>query len=236
MAGRGSRFVEQGYTQPKPLIPVLGKPMISRVIDNLYHSDINFIFIMLEEHSKNHKVDKLLNQILKHNCEIILSKEVTEGPASTCLLAKEYINNNEALCIINADQIIEDLNWDTFWKFVNGNRFIDGALGTFESIEQKNSYVQVDEYGWVTEAREKEVISNIATNGLHYWKKGRYFVESAEKMIEEDDRVNGEFYVAPTYNYMVGSGRKVTIYPFEQHFPIGTPEDLKIYEEHVMRK
>jgi hypothetical protein len=78
--------------------------------------------------------------------------------------------------------------------------------------------------------KEKIVISNIATNGLHYWKFGKYFVDSAEEMIRGNDRYNGEFYIAPTYNYLINKGKKILPYFFNLHFPIGIPEDLEKYK------
>ena len=82
----------------------------------------------------------------------------------------------------------------------------------------------------MVEVKEKIVISNLATNGLHYWKHGKYFVKSAEEMIAQNDRYNGEFYVAPTYNYLIKDGKKVLPYFFNLHFPIGVPEDLEKYQ------
>ena len=231
MAGKGTRFIEEGYKEPKPLIPVRGGHMIHRVIANLYHPEIKFIFAALREHVQEYKMDRLLREVTKNKCEVILIPEVTGGPASTCLTAKSFINNDTPLVIVNADQIIEDLNWLSFWKVIDDRSVMTGMFGTFESVDPKNSYVRVDEYGWVTEAREKEVISNIATNGLHWWKHGRLFVESAEEMIAADDRVNGEFYVAPTFNYLIEKGHKVGIYEFKKHYPIGTPKDLQAYEK-----
>jgi len=97
---------------------------------------------------------------------------------------------------------------------------------------------KVHAHGFVTAIRklivdtfaEKEVISNIATNGIHWFRRGSDFVRGAEKMIEADDRVNGEFYIAPSVNYLIAEGLKVMPFFFNLHFPIGTPEDLQKYE------
>ena len=110
---------------------------------------------------------------------------------------------------------------------------------TYHSDTKKNSYASVDQEGYVTAVKEKEVISNISLNGIHYWKKGKYFIESAVEMINSQDRANnGEFYIGPTYNYMIKKGLKVGIHhiPNQQHHPIGVPEDLKKYIEYVNKK
>jgi dTDP-glucose pyrophosphorylase len=79
--------------------------------------------------------------------------------------------------------------------------------------------------------KEKEVISNVATNGFHWWKKGVFFVESVNQMKRNKDNVNGEYYVAPSYNYMIQRGMKVMPYAFNMHYPIGTPKDYETYKK-----
>jgi hypothetical protein len=135
---------------------------------------------------------------------------------------------DKELIIPNCDQIIKDWDQELFLSFA---RKFDGVLGCFISSSPKNSYVKLDDGSFVTEVKEKEVISNIATNGLHYWKKARYFFESYEEMVSNNDRTNGEFYVAPTYNYLIEKKYKIGVYLFNQHFPLGTPEDLKKFLE-----
>lgn len=209
MAGRGARFLE--YEKPKPFIDVLGKTMIERVIENI--GKANYTFITL----KYYELPGL----------VIVSDSVTEGPACSALLAKDYIDNDTPLIIVNCDQIIRDFDLSKFLEFSSE---CDGVLGCFISHSPKNSYVKLDANGCVIDVKEKIVISNIATNGLHYWRKGSMFVTSAMKMIEAGDRYNNEFYIAPTYNYLIKDGGVVKPYFFNLHCPIGTPEDLEAYK------
>jgi hypothetical protein len=114
--------------------------------------------------------------------------------------------------------------------FFHNVRLYDGAVVTYYSDTDKNSYVKLDRKGHAIQLAEKEVISNISLNGIHYWKKGQYFVDSAESMIAADDRApNGEFYIAPTYNYMISTDKIVGIHhiPNEQHHAVGVPVDLE---------
>ena len=76
--------------------------------------------------------------------------------------------------------------------------------------------------------REKEVISKYSTNGIHYWRKGKYFCEAYDQMLENDNRTNGEFYVAPSYNYLIKKGLKISVYDIDPtlHYSTGTPNDL----------
>jgi dTDP-glucose pyrophosphorylase len=102
MAGAGSRFEQAGYTFPKPLIDVEGKPMIQVVVDNL-NIDANFIFIVQKSHREKYNLDTLLN-LITPGCKIVEVDGVTEGAAVTTLLAKEYINNDAPLLMANSDQ------------------------------------------------------------------------------------------------------------------------------------
>jgi dTDP-glucose pyrophosphorylase len=225
MAGLGSRFSNEGYSLPKHLIPVIDKPMIHSVIENL-NLDSNWIFIIRND--LDNKVKELLKQ-LKPDSKIIEISEVTDGPARTALLAKQYITE-DPLIITNCDQMIHDFDYNKLLEFSDINN-LDGVLGAFISNSDKNSYVKLNDDGYVIDVKEKIVISNIATNGLHFWKNGLDFVSSAEEMIESKEMYNNEFYIAPSYNYLIKKGKRVLPFFYNLHFPIGTPNDLKIYQE-----
>jgi len=225
MAGLGSRFKASGYTVPKPLIPIEGKPMIENAVDTLGIKG-NFIFITQKKHNlKSHL------QSIYENCNVIEIDYITKGSACTCLLAKEYINNNLPLIITNCDQIMW---WDdkSFATFVENYPY-DGFVVTYTSDTIKNSYIRLNRDGFGVELAEKQVISSISLNGIHYWRQGKDFVYSAETMIKNNENYNGEFYVAPTYNNLIKKGKKIGVYhiPNEQHNAVGTPEDLIKYAD-----
>jgi NDP-sugar pyrophosphorylase family protein len=222
MAGRGSRFTEKRILIPKPLIDIHGKPMIQRAVESLDLEGRWKFIIRMDEHIDN--VSSMIQKI-KPGSAIINIDYVTEGPASTALLFRDDINNDEELVIANCDQIMEWAS-DRFLEYV---RHYDGAVVTYHADTDKNSYARVNKAGLVQEIREKQVISNISLNGIHYWKKGRYFVEAAEAMIAANDRApNGEFYIGPSYNHMIAQGHTVGIYhiPNQFHHPVGVPDDL----------
>lgn len=227
MAGLGSRFSKSEYNNPKPLIEFGGKAMIEWVIENFKKtSNANFIFIIKKEDNDNFFIKNFLLKI-DNRFTIIETPELTQGPAVSALLASELILNDE-LIIVNSDQIILDLDVNLLSLFAFKNN-LDGVIGTFISNHPKNSFVKLDNSEYISVVREKEVISNIATNGLYYWKRGELFIDSANLMIKNNDLVNGEFYVAPTYNYLIKKGKKIKPFFFNFHYPIGTPEDLKKY-------
>ncbi len=230
MAGKGSRFIEKGYTFPKPLIEIKGKPMIQLVVENLTPKDIDhrFIFIVRKEHCDKYAIKELLGSIAP-DCIIIPIDLVTQGAACTVLLASKYINNNDSLLIANSDQYV-DFNFEDYLKFSeNGNN--DGSILTFPSNHPKWSYARLDDDLNVIEVAEKKPISDKATVGIYYFKKGRLFCESVMDMIRKNIRVNNEFYVCPAYNEAILNNKKVSIYNItrDQMWGIGTPEDLELF-------
>lgn len=227
MAGEGSRFAKEGYQFPKPLIDVAGKPMIQRVVENL-NFDAEYIFLVRKEHIE--KYDGLLgtlSQITNNKSSVVVVDRLTEGAACTALLAKHYIDNNEDLLIANSDQIIEyeKENFNLLKNFTN----VDSMVFCFNAVHPKWSFVKTDINGFVTEVAEKKPISDIATCGIYWYRKGKDYVKYAESMIRKNIRVNNEFYIAPVYNELISDNK--TLIPFYVHkmHGIGTPEDLKVY-------
>jgi HAD superfamily hydrolase (TIGR01509 family) len=227
MAGAGSRFQQAGYTFPKPLIDVKGKPMIQVVAENL-NIDATFIYVVQKEHREKYNLDTLLN-LITPNCKIVEVTSITEGAACTTLLAKEYINTDEPLLMANSDQFVD---WDSnefMYKMVEQD--LDGGIVTFRSTHPKWSFAKTDENGYVTEVAEKKPISDIATVGIYYWKHGSDYVKFAEQMIEKNIRVNNEFYVCPVFNQAIEDGKRIKTFDVPTMWGLGTPEDLKYYIE-----
>lgn len=225
MAGAGSRFEKAGFTFPKPLIEVNGKPMIQVVIENI-NIDANFIYVVQKSHREKYNLDTLLN-LITPNCKVVEVDGITEGAACTALLAKEFINNEQPLFFANSDQFIEWNSNDFFYKMQETD--VDGGIVTFEATHPKWSFAKVDENGFVVEVAEKNPISNIATVGFYYWKSGSDFVNYAEQMIEEDIRVNNEFYVCPVFNQAIRDSKRISVFNIEKMWGLGTPEDLDFY-------
>jgi dTDP-glucose pyrophosphorylase len=227
MAGEGSRFAKEGYTFPKPLIDVDGKPMIQKVVENLNFT-AEFIFLVRKEHL--HKYEGLsvtLHRITGGRVKIVEVDGLTEGAACTALLAKEHINCDDDLLIANSDQVIQyrPENFLTMKSMTTA----DGIVFTFNAVHPKWSFAKVSENGFVTEVAEKVPISNVATCGIYWYRKGKDFVEAAESMIAKNIRVNNEFYIAPVYNEMIGSGQTVIPFFVQEMHGIGTPEDLNAF-------
>lgn len=230
MAGAGSRFAKAGYEKPKPFIDVDGKPMIVRVLENLKYQDARYILIARKEHIEKEK--ELVVQIEKEfNAIFIPINKLTEGTACTVLYARKYINNDEPLLIANSDQIVDMY----ISEFIDDcfQRKLDGSILTFidEFKDPKWSFAKIDENNLVTQVKEKVVISEYATVGIYLYSKGKDFVNATIDMIIENERVNGEFYTCPAYNYAINENAEIGVYniEFKQMHGIGTPCDLKEY-------
>ena len=226
MAGEGSRFKKDGYTFPKPLIEVNGKPMIQCVVENL-DFDANYIFLVRSEHLLKYNIESVLRFVTNGRYDIVPVEDLTEGAACTALLAKDLINNDEELLIANSDQIIEysKENFNTIRRFTD----FSASVFTFRAVHPKWSFVKTNSRGVVTEVAEKNPISDIATCGIYYYRKGSDFVKYAESMIEKDIRVNNEFYIAPVYNELILDEKTIIPFFVDEMHGLGTPEDLKKY-------
>jgi dTDP-glucose pyrophosphorylase len=230
MAGLGSRFRIAGYTDPKPFINIKGKTMIERVLDNLCVPNAHYILIAREEDiTKRTELVKSIEQ--KYNARFIAINQLTEGTACTVLFARKLINNDIPLLIANSDQIV-DFDINSFIADADSRR-LDGSILTFidEEKNPKWSFAKVDENELVVEVQEKKPISEFATVGIYFFKKGKTFVDAAIDMIIQNDRTNNEFYTCPTYNYAIKNGCKVGVFNILQNkmHGIGTPEDLEKY-------
>jgi dTDP-glucose pyrophosphorylase len=106
---------------------------------------------------------------------------------------------------------------------------VDGGVLVFPATHPKWSYVRTDANGMVVEVAEKKVISNTATVGIYWYRKGSEYVRYAERMIAKNFRVNGEFYVAPVFNEYLDDGKVVAAYGCYKMHGLGTPEDLEAY-------
>lgn len=216
MAGKGSRFTQQGYTTPKPFLDVNGKAMVIRATE-MFAQFGELVFLVREEHRE-------LAQDLPG--DIVVVPEVTEGAACTVLLAEAYMWGEEIL-IVNSDQIIEYSPLQ--FSVLRQQTEVNGIVFVF-SCPQGNtkwSYARL-ENSRVVEVAEKRAISEWATSGAYYWRRGGDFIRSARQMIEKNVRVNNEFYVCPVYNEFVGENVVVPLEVSAVH-QLGTPEEYEVY-------
>jgi dTDP-glucose pyrophosphorylase len=227
LAGKGSRFINK-FENPKPLIEFDNKPIIQHVVESIKIKG-NYIFIIQKEHNINNKLSNLLKSICV-SCEIIEIDYYTDGAAQTCYLAEKYINNDQPLFITNCDQIYD---WDpqNFVDFCINNNY-DGVVITEKKNTPTYSYIKLDQNNLGLQLAEKKIISEHALIGMHYWKKGSYFVMSAKELIDRNIRERNEYYLSLTYNILIEKNLKITSYQLkntEKYYVVGTPKELFDY-------
>lgn len=223
MAGEGSRF-KNTHSLPKPLISINDKPMIVRAIESLgitgkYH------FVIRNNEFMQQTIGAIYSTCPDPN--IVSINYTPNGAAASALIMEDYINKDDELIIANCDQI---MNWNAY-DVISDMRNYDGAVVTITDNDPKHSYVKIED-GFATQFVEKEVISKHALTGIHYWKHAKYFFESTKRMINDGKKsANGEYYVAPTYNYLIKEGMDIGICRIKnsEFHPVGTPEDLEKY-------
>jgi 3,4-dihydroxy-2-butanone 4-phosphate synthase len=226
MAGSSKKFKDTGYTLPKPLIDVDGKPMIQRVIENLPIKGDYFFIIQKSDNEKYH-ITTTLENIMKYNkFKVIEIVGPTEGQAVTALYAKEFINNNEQLLIVNSDNYFV---WDIEHFIKELKEFHDGMIFTFKDDTGSPNwcYAKIDENNYVESLIEKVPVSEHALAGAFYWQHGSQFVSCAEKMIEKNIRTNNEFYIGPVFNEAIKDGLKIYNYKLFDMKSMSTPKDLE---------
>jgi beta-phosphoglucomutase-like phosphatase (HAD superfamily)/choline kinase len=223
MAGEGKRFFDKGYIEPKPLISINNKKMIELVYDNINIKG-NYIFVAKKQHVVEYSLDSIIDSFCD-DFTILSQDQKLDGAVKSCLLAKDLIDNDKPLIIVNSDQYI---SWDSkkaIDYFLKSG--VDGVILTFKSSDTKWSYVKRNKYSVISAVAEKNVISNEATCGLYFWRKGSDFVKYAERMIEKNIKTNNEFYVCPVYNEAIQDEKIIVSYLVDEMHGLGTPEDLE---------
>ena len=227
IAGHGQRFIDGGYETPKPLIEVDGKYLVEKSMESISSENANLIFVVRQEHIATFQIDEKLKDRFGEDIEIVSVNYTTDGAICTCLLAEEFVNNDAPLAIFTPDCYFEphiDVN-DIDEKY-------DGLVCVFESESDAHSYVKLNEDGFVTEAKEKEVISNNAVGGFYYFRTGKMFVEYAKNKVQQENmKSKGQYYICPVFNLLLEDGLKIGIDRNSKHIILGTPEDLKRHTE-----
>ena len=232
MAGRGQRFIDQGYKVPKQLLHIKDQQLIDISLSSVDFSDCNLIFVVRDDQITNYQIDKILENKYGKNINIVVTDGLTEGSVCSCLLAEEHIDNELPLIIHTLDiQFFPQLEPDDL--FQNNE---DGTLLTFKSNSSNYSYVSIDQKGNALKTAEKKVISSNACVGIYAFKKGSDFCKFARKMIDIDMRTNNEFYISPLYNLLIEQDLKITTHPVEKMHIFGTPKEFEFYKSNVVKK
>ncbi|MGZ5440338.1 MAG: glycosyltransferase family 2 protein [Thermoanaerobaculia bacterium] len=222
LAGRGSRFVEAGYTEPKPFIPVFGRPMVwwaLQTFASVLRDDAARVLFIVHERDRDY--EKQLRALHSSaRISVITIAADTRGQAESALAARPHVDADAPLYIHNCDTYSE-LALEEI-----ASSGAQGALAYFPSHDPAFSYLRTDDDGNVVEVAEKRVISDKASNGLYYFHRAADFFDAAREMIDRHEDVRGEYYVMPCYNTLIARGDRITAIPVQRNWVLGTPEDL----------
>lgn len=231
MAGRGQRFVDQGYKVPKPLVMVDDKSILDYSFNSVDITQFDLIFLVRADHCNSFGIDKVLRQKFGEEIKIIKVDQITDGSVSTCLLAKEFINNDRSLTIYTLD-----VNFSPAFDINKVDKNLDGLILTFKANNSGYSYALTEENGKVIKTAEKDVISENAAVGIYHFRHGCDFVKYAEEMINRNLRTRGEFFISPLFNLLIEDGANIGISSVEKMYVLGTPEELRFFQNVINKK
>jgi hypothetical protein len=236
MAGEGRRFVEAGYSVPKPLIPIDGVPMVVRAATCLPRAD-EWIFICRESHVRGAGIDVTLRECFD-NAAILTVDHLTEGQACTCLLARGLLQPEDSLTIGACDNSMtyDRAALETLMDAEN----VDAMIWTF----RRNPAVLQNPrmYGWVLTGGPKQArrvsckipisdspLEDHAIIGTFTFRRAGDFLACADAMIAAGRRINGEYYVDEVANVAIESGLRVMVFEVQRYICWGTPQDVDVY-------
>lgn len=230
MAGSDKDFCEKGY--PKYLIEIQNKPIIQRTIERLENLGGNIACVIRKEDQDKYFLGDTL-RILCPKCNITEVPEDTKGAVCSALFAIDEINNDEELLLINGSQLIKaDIKpaLEDFRK-----RRLDGGIVTIQAVHPKYSSVLLDESNLVVQTHEKRPISNMASTGCCYFRKGSDFVRAAFATIEKDVNTQGQYYISATYNEMILDNKKIGIFEIPKKDYL-TFSNYQMYEAYLSHR
>ena len=236
MSGTGNRFIEAGYTTPKPLLQIDQKPIIEHVC-NLFPGEDKFTFICNSKHLAETNMRQVLQNI-KSQSNIVEIPNHKKGPVYAVSLVKDFINDDEEV-IINYCDFGTYWDYKDFLKHTRGRK-ADGAIPSYKGFHphmlgNTNYAFMRDKDQWMLEIKEKEPFTDnrmeeYASNGTYYFKKGLYVKKYFEELVKKDIHIKGEYYVSLVFNLLVRDRFKVSIYKIQHMLQWGTPQDLIEYK------
>jgi bifunctional N-acetylglucosamine-1-phosphate-uridyltransferase/glucosamine-1-phosphate-acetyltransferase GlmU-like protein len=236
LAGRGKRFADEGYTTPKPLIAVSGKPMIVQAATALPAAEEQ-IFVCLQEHLQAAPLEATLRENFNH-AQVIGINAVTEGQACTCAIGAARVDQNAPLTIGACDN---GMLYDAAaYEALRARPDVDAIIWTFKNHPsakinpQMYGWVAVDEHNEATAVCVKKAISASPENdhaivGTFYFKRAAYFSAGLAHLLKNNIRVNNEFYVDSLCGALIDLGFNVHVFEVDFYVCWGTPNDLRTF-------
>lgn len=231
MAGLGSRFREAGYQVPKYMIEAKGKTLFEWSMDSLldYNPHVSkYVFVVRREDASPGFIREKCRLYGLADVEIVEIDHLTDGQATTCMLAMPYCEMAEPILVYNIDTYVEP--YEMKYADISG----DGYIPCFHTDGDHWSFVKIDNTGKAVEVREKKRISDNCTLGAYYFSSAKLYQWLYKEYYSDKSRLEkNEKYIAPIYNSMIEKGMEVTIsiVPVEKVHVLGTPEELRKFLE-----
>lgn len=229
MAGLGSRFRKAGYNCPKYMIEAKGKTLFEWSMDSLigYNRHVSkYVFVVRKKDNTEDFIKDKMKKYCIDDVEVIGIDYLTDGQATTCMLAIPYCAPDKAIMVYNIDTYVEPNEMK--YEDIQG----DGHIPCFHAEGDHWSFAKLDDRGNVTDVREKVRISDNCTLGAYYFSSARLYKELYNEYYADESRLEkNEKYIAPIYNYMIEKGMKVTIsiVDAKKVHVLGTPEELNVF-------
>jgi len=233
MAGFGSRFTNAGFKTPKHFLPIGSKPIIEYVIDNFSIND-EFIFICREdEEYKSHEKIKKLADKKGLNYKIFLEPPHKTGPIPAVHRIIEHIDLKTPV-IVNYCDFHWLWDYEKFKEFALVNNF-KGIVPAYKGFHPHSLYSNY--YGYlktegnvVIDYKEKESFTDnhmeeYASSGTYYFSTGQILKDAVNYALDNDLKVNGEYYMSMAYKYLLDNNLKTGVYEIKKFMQLGTPED-----------
>ena len=229
MAGLGSRFKKAGFKVPKYRIKTHGKTLFEWSMESLEGykaADNSYIFIVRKEDDSAAFIKSTCKKMDIHNITVVEINALTDGQATTAMLAAPFWNKTSELMIYNIDTYVEAGQMNT------SKTAGEGFIPCFHAPGDHWSFVKLDHAGKAVEVREKERISDNCTLGAYYFKTCQLYEELYNEYYSSNEKLEkGEKYVAPLYNYLISKGGdvRISIVDFDKVHVLGTPEELEAF-------
>lgn len=241
MAGLGSRFSKTGITTPKPLIEVDGMPMFLKALSGLEKIDCEkrHTFVVRREHVDSHSIDKVMREKVP-GAEVVVIKETTRGAVETCLKAEKFIDERDAVVVLDSDLYFRSGKYNELVESVLNaedieNLPLSGVLLSFDSTDPRYSYAELGADGFVKRTAEKNPISSNALVGAYCFASGKIFLEAAKELMRRNiSEKMPEYYVSYLFNIVLEKGGKIALAKIDEYHSFGTPEELNKY--HPLKK
>ncbi len=239
MSGLSRRFAAAGYTIPKFMIDVDGKKVIEHIVE-LYPQDSEFIFIINDEHSNDKELVDFLEGIDIDRLTLCSVPVHKKGPVYSIEQFEHHIEDDEQV-IVNYCDFSMNFNYEDFEEFVNETQ-CDGCVVCYTGFHphmlgsDNYAFCKVDDHNKISEIREKEPFTDnkmteFASTGTYYFKKGSYVKKYFKELIEKDINIKDEYYVSLVHNLLIEDGLTNLVYEVPHMLQWGTPLDLDMYRK-----